>query len=160
MDPKTDGVSNVEEDIQRYIFLWWNLHVWKNLHVWNVFSLIYPKKKYLFKPWRSQQNAHDGFSFSKAAGFLSAPGMKNRLHLRRFWTCFVKMIFENIVSVEIDAAIPEHALANIYLFKVNNRHFRKRCETCSKLTIKTPEWRQWRLMMFLLLTLNIFHTFL
>ena len=27
--------------------------------------------------------------------------------------------------------------ANIYLFKVNNR--RKRCEICSKLTIKTPE---------------------
>ena len=34
--------------------------------------------------------------------------------------------------------------ANIYLFKVNNRNTRKRCETCSKLTIKTPERRQWR----------------
>ena len=33
--------------------------------------------------------------------------------------------------------------ANIYLFKVNNRNFRKRCEICSKLTIKTPERRQW-----------------
>ena len=32
--------------------------------------------------------------------------------------------------------------ANIYLFKVNNRNTRKRCETCSKLTIKTPERRQ------------------
>ena len=29
--------------------------------------------------------------------------------------------------------------ANIYLFKVNNRNNRKRCEACSKLTIKTPE---------------------
>ena len=29
--------------------------------------------------------------------------------------------------------------ANIYLFKVNNRNTRKGCETCSKLTIKTPE---------------------
>ena len=28
--------------------------------------------------------------------------------------------------------------ANIYLFKVNNRNTRKRCEICSKLTIKTP----------------------
>ena len=28
-------------------------------------------------------------------------------------------------------------LANIYLFKVNNRNTRKRCEICSKLTIKT-----------------------
>ena len=34
--------------------------------------------------------------------------------------------------------------ANIYLLKVNNRNTRKRCEICSKLTIKTPEQRQWR----------------
>ena len=34
--------------------------------------------------------------------------------------------------------------ANIYLFKVNNRNTRKMCEICSKLTITTPEWRQWR----------------
>ena len=26
-----------------------------------------------------------------------------------------------------------------YIFKVNNRHTRTRCEICSKLTIKTPE---------------------
>ena len=29
--------------------------------------------------------------------------------------------------------------AGIYLLKVNNRNTRKRCETCSELTIKTPE---------------------
>ena len=29
--------------------------------------------------------------------------------------------------------------ANIYLLKVNNSNTRKRCEICSKLTIKTPE---------------------
>ena len=34
--------------------------------------------------------------------------------------------------------------ANIYLFQVNNRNTRKRYEICSKLTIKTPERRQWR----------------
>ena len=33
--------------------------------------------------------------------------------------------------------------ANIYLFKVNNRNTRKGCEVCSKLTIKTSEWRHW-----------------
>ena len=32
--------------------------------------------------------------------------------------------------------------ANIYLFKVNNRNTEKRCEIYSKLTIKTPERRQ------------------
>ena len=59
--------------------------------------------------------------------------------------------------------------AGIYLIKVNNRNTRNRCEICSKLTIKTPERRQWRrsgvfivsfkhishlVLMFLLLTLN------
>ena len=29
--------------------------------------------------------------------------------------------------------------ANIYLFKINNTNTRKRCELCSKFTIKTPE---------------------
>ena len=34
--------------------------------------------------------------------------------------------------------------ANIHLFKVNNRSTWKKCKICSKLTIKTPERRQWR----------------
>ena len=29
--------------------------------------------------------------------------------------------------------------AGNYMFKVNNKNTRTRCETCSKLTIKTPE---------------------
>ena len=33
--------------------------------------------------------------------------------------------------------------ANIYLFKFSNRNIRKRCEMCSKLTLKTPEQHQW-----------------
>ena len=35
-----------------------------------------------------------------------------------------------------------HFLADICLLKFNNRNTRKRCEICSKLTIKTPERRQ------------------
>ena len=57
-----------------------------------------------------------------------------------------------------------------YMFKVNNRNTRTRCEICSKLTIKTPERRHWRrsgvfivnfehishlVLVFLLLTLNM-----
>ena len=34
-------------------------------------------------------------------------------------------------------------LAGNYIFKVNNRNTRTRCEICSKLTIKTPERCQW-----------------
>ena len=33
--------------------------------------------------------------------------------------------------------------AGSYMFKDNNRNTRTRCEMCSKLTIKTPERRQW-----------------
>ena len=33
--------------------------------------------------------------------------------------------------------------ANTYLFKVNNRNTRKRCEICSKLTIKISEQGHW-----------------
>ena len=32
-----------------------------------------------------------------------------------------------------------------YMFKVNNRNTRTVCEICSKLTIRTPEWRHWRM---------------
>ena len=39
------------------------------------------------------------------------------------------------------------------------RSLENRSEICLKLTIKTPEWRQWRRSGVLLLTLNIFHTF-
>ena len=35
-------------------------------------------------------------------------------------------------------------LVNIYLFKINNRNTRRKCEIFSKLTTKTPERRHWR----------------
>ena len=56
-----------------------------------------------------------------------------------------------------------------YMFKVNNRSTRTRCEICSKLTIKIPERRHWHrsgifivnfehishlVLVFLLLTLS------
>ena len=60
--------------------------------------------------------------------------------------------------------------AGNYMFKVNNRNTRTRCEICSKLTIKTSKRGQWRrfgaffvnfehtshlVLVFLLLTLNM-----
>ena len=51
--------------------------------------------------------------------------------------------------------------ANIYLFKVNNKNTRKMCETCSKLTIKTPERCQWRRsVVFIVKFEHISHLFL
>ena len=37
--------------------------------------------------------------------------------------------------------------AGNYMFKVNNRNTRTRCEICSKLTIKTPKRRHWAFQM-------------
>ena len=52
------------------------------------------------------------------------------------------------VGIVDDEALMDKTLelnpAKIYLFKDSNRNTRKRCEICSKLTVKTPEWRQWR----------------
>ena len=49
---------------------------------------------------------------------------------------------------------------NIYLFKVNNRNTKKRCEICSKLTIKKHQNDVNDVVpVFLLLTWNIFHTY-
>ena len=65
--------------------------------------------------------------------------------------------------------ITEANPAGNYLFKVNNRNTRTRCQICSKLTIKIPKRRQWRrsgifivnfehishlVLLFLLLTLS------
>ena len=59
--------------------------------------------------------------------------------------------------------------AGNYMFIVNNRNTRRRCEICSELTIMTPERRHWRrpgifvvnfehishlVLVFLLLTLS------
>ena len=52
-------------------------------------------------------------------------------------------------------------LTKIYLFKDDNKDTRKRCKICSKLTIKTPERHIINVVLvFLLLTLNIFRTLL
>ena len=37
-----------------------------------------------------------------------------------------------------------HSPPDVFIFKVNNRNTRTRCEICSKLTLKTPDRRQWR----------------
>ena len=46
--------------------------------------------------------------------------------------------------------------SGIYLLKASNRNTRTRCEICSRLTIKTPEWSQWGL--FGVFNVNFEHT--
>ena len=62
--------------------------------------------------------------------------------------------FLSIVASIWIRAVP----ANIYLLKVNNRNTIRRCEICLKLTIKTPDLRQWRRSGVFIVTLNILHT--
>ena len=51
--------------------------------------------------------------------------------------------------------------SKIYVVKVNNRNTRKKCEICSKLTIKTSELRQWcRSGVFIVNVEHISHLFL
>ena len=88
--------------------------------------------------------------------------------LPKLHTSFEHICSQNYISMS----------ANIYLFKVDNINTRKRCEICSKLRIKTPERCHWHrsgvfilnfehishffldvILLFLLLTLNIFHIF-
>ena len=83
-------------------------------------------------------------------------------------------IFENVTSKDEWKYMQlyqqkKHWPAGDYMFKVNNRDSRTRCEIYPKLTIKTPERRHWRrsgvfivnfehishLVLFLLLTLKL-----
>ena len=50
-----------------------------------------------------------------------------------------------------------HYPAGICLLKVNNRNNRTRRETCSKLTIRTTERRQWRRRRFSVFIVNFEH---
>ena len=54
----------------------------------------------------------------------------------------------------------EIMVAGNYLFKVNNRNTRKRCEIYSKLIKEHQNDVTDAVLVFVLLTLNIFHTFL
>ena len=74
-------------------------------------------------------------SQSKTQGFIQKiyglifPGFKIQLPMKIFFTlpCNALKIFNP---------------AGNYMFKVNSRNTRTRCEICSKLTIKIPERRQ------------------
>ena len=59
------------------------------------------------------------------------------LHARSELLILIKRNVKDILHYK------SHYSANIYLFKVNNRITRKRCEIYLKLTIKTPERCHW-----------------
>ena len=75
----------------------------------------------------------------------------NHFYFRKVWRCLNFSIDWNPFSICWKSQIfLLHCTtcwfhpAKIYLFKFNNRNTRKRCEICSKLTMKIPDWRHWR----------------
>ena len=84
------------------------------------------------------------------------------------WFCYVHFAISRKKKVILQLnsnCIPD----DNYMFKVNNKNTKTRCEICSKLTIKTSEWGHWccsdlinnnfehtshLLLVFLLLTLS------
>ena len=67
------------------------------------------------------------------------------LKCKKIFKCFVHDFLEKFYFA-INSLKMIHSWkgypANIYLFKVNNRSTKKKCEIFSKLTTKTPERRQ------------------
>lgn len=57
--------------------------------------------------------------------------------------------------------MPKDFPASIFLLKVNNRNTWTRCEICPKLSIKTPEWCNWRCSVVFIVNFgHISHLFL
>ena len=99
--------------------------------------------------------------------------LKRNLHLSH-WAIIVYPKIDIIYCIAANLKISKiiigyYLKAGNYMFKVNNRNTRERCEICSRLTIKTSRQRQWRrsgvfiinfehishlILVFLLLTLS------
>ena len=110
--------------------------------------------------------------FNKVAGLRPATLLKKRLRHRCFPVTFTKFLRTTFLIEHLRATASsknayfhcdpsikkcrcirigknkiriknsEKMAIGIYLFKVNNGNVKKKCEACSKLTIKTPERRQ------------------
>ena len=76
-----------------------------------------------------------------------------------FWRNYIRAVYETfenrrvfrmilsfleIICMSLFLSIFASYPAGNYMFKVNNRNTRARCEICSELTIKIPERRHWR----------------
>ena len=81
--------------------------------------------------------------------------MKTMVLLNKLYTKFIVDMIALEVCLQVLITVKP---SNYLLFQSRQKH-KKECEICSELTIKTPKRRSDVVLMFLLLTLNIFHTF-
>ena len=81
--------------------------------------------------------------------------MKTMVLLNKLYTKFIV----DMVALEVCLQVLITIKPSNYLLVQSRQKHKKKCEICSELTIKTPKRRSDVVLMFLLLTLNIFHTF-
>ena len=86
----------------------------------------------------TRQTSKMGSFTAKVNGWKVLNYRCKALHLRCFWWSWLRLCLNLNTKQKFNPT-------NIYLFKLNKRYTSKRCEICSKLTIKTPERRQWKL---------------
>ena len=119
----------------------------------NQISETWPLHIKLYFP-HSLRNTHSMISSKKSSSYDPHKKLiwKIQCTSRRIWNCFAEyVVFKQKKSTWLKL---KHWInisvfylkfpASIYLFKVNNRNFGKRCEICSKSTIKIAERRHWR----------------
>ena len=103
----------------------WSVLFWE-INTWNTWRLHTKEKSLSNTQVRKNVSSFKNFSKEKEGASLIRNLTIERVD-----------IFVSVIQLK---TIP----SNIYLFKVNKSYFRKRCELCSKLIIKTPKRRQWR----------------
>ena len=84
-----------------------------------------------------RENTCAGIIYLNKAAVLSVNFIKKRLQCKCSPTDFAKFLLTPFLR-NTSGTIGTNPAGN-YMFKVNNRNIRTRCEICSKLTIKIPE---------------------
>ena len=64
--------------------------------------------------------------------------------LRFFFPFEVGILEDTEINGKVDTKCDKELPARIYLFTVNNRNTRARCEICSNLAVKASKRRNWR----------------
>ena len=77
---------------------------------------------------------------------------------KKQYRCYIESAF-TLANIFQFITLVTNLPANISLVKVNIRNNKKSCEICSKLTLKHQNNVTDVVLVFLLLTLKIFHTF-
>ena len=129
-----------------FSIFWSSVYFSKNS---NMFTVISRKKMSLHLPVGNPSCLHlaSSKSFFKVMHVFLENTCSNKFRRN---PQYCNALFMSLQALSVHFVIQQRCICHpfpvgIYMFKINNRNTRRRCEICSKLTIKTPERRQWRL---------------